>query len=810
MTPSRLRSPGARTSAASLAPAIVREAAGAQLARVTEQLYQLDLYATQFNRLYDPAFGWLGGGLGFPADRRQDRTGAPLPWLTEDEWRMHVAMSRDLVARNHIAIGFRDHLRGYIGPVTVQFVKKGAQPGRRGVETDPDVVAVQEAWDEWCEENDWGRGETDREKECQSCLICEGEATLQFFRGAPGKMPAVRRVEPELIRKPQVVPDEFAWADEDDWRWGFLTRPDDAETLLAMWVADVEGTGGRVVPADRFVRTRGNVVRSIKRGMSDFFPTAELLRKTAGLLDNMAHVARLQAAIAWWEQFSTATQAQILAMAESLRNPIPAGVPIGFGQAGTTQPPSNPFGPPLAQEHYPAGSIPRTDAGRSVLPGPVSQPGGFIEVERVVMRSVAFRFGLPSSFTSEGADSYASALVMSSPLVNIIQDRQEKQQGFTLAVVNRVLALGELSGRLPRGISARVRPLLTSRPVIVADEEKKARTRIALLNEGLDDPFDIIKDNGHDVDVCLDNQEEFRKRRIAMGAIPDPAAPQAPGQRDPSATPPGSAGGDGSSPNRPASEAFDPNQPRDDAGRWRAETLMGHAAEALALSHRDVARAHDTAGGPLKALRRAAALHDAVSRTAALSLRLRAKSAALTPEEGATVERAVAHMEAHRGQAEAALARHALDYAATLPDAPPVTDPRAAARTVVVDLSDYPPALAPAVEALAAKTGHVQALALGNLRLVARPAGELARVWSAVNEGTGFAGEPTSESLEEIWAASKAPEQVAVAGAAAGDPEAPRYKRLSRDLLLRYDPAAAGYRIVSRAESPETVGAPTT
>jgi hypothetical protein len=612
--PARLRTPAARPSAA---PPLLREVTARELARVSEQLYQLDLYATQFNRLYDPAFGWLGG-LGYPADRRQDRTGAPLPFMTEDQWRMDLALLRNTATQNHLFAGFLSHLARFVGPVTVQFIRKGSAPGGATAgpvdadgdgepDADPDAQDCQECWDEWCEENDWGQGESDREYENLLRTLVEGEGTLEWFKGARGKVPAVRQVEPELIRKPQVLPDAFGWADEDDWRWGLLTKPSDAETVLAMWVADPEGTGGRVVAADRFTRTKLNTPRSVKRGLSDFLPVAELLRKTAGLLDNMAHVAKLQAAIAWWEQFSTATQAQILAMAESLRNPIPAGVPIGFGQAGTTQPPSNPFGPPLAQEHYPAGSIPRTDAGRSVLPGPVSAPAGFIDVYRVVMQSIGFMFSLPDSFVTGQTDSFASALVSGSPLVRFIEGRQAKTHGHAKAVVMRVLALSEESGRLPAGISKRVKPLLTSRPVVIADEEKKARTRIALLKEGLDDPYDIIKDNDHDVEVCLANQAAFRKRRVEMGAIPDPAA--APGPRDPSATPPGSAGGDGSSPNRPKAESVDDRgNVHRPAGRPDGGRFAGRGGDDVpAVEPEDVADTHESVDGRLHASRGAAA-----------------------------------------------------------------------------------------------------------------------------------------------------------------------------------------------------------
>lgn len=252
----------------------------------------------------------------------------------------------------------------------------------------------------------------------------------------------------------------------------------------------------------------------------------------------------------------------------------------------------------------------------------------------------------------------------------------------------------------------------------------------------------------------------------------------------------------------------------------QAEILLQHADENLSIGPRHVARANDGTGGPLKGIKRAAALAQTVDRHAVMALRLRAKGAGLTPQESEKVQAAIAHMEGVQGEAERALAKHVTDYLGTVPDAPPVTDPKAARKAVIVDPADYPEALRPAITGLAAKTGSVGALGLGGAVLVAKPKGELARVWADVSGGI-FDGEPVGGNLENVWERSKAPVQFAVADvperakgrsaddAAAPPPgDAPRYKRLSRDLLLRYDPTDGSHAIVSRATAPETIGVP--
>src|SRR5262245_57796964 len=82
---------------------------------------------------------WIDDGDGFvpigswrnpyPCTRAQGRTDAPLPALSETGWQLHVSLARDLLNRNHLAIGFRDHVANFIGPVDVAFVLRGQAPG---------------------------------------------------------------------------------------------------------------------------------------------------------------------------------------------------------------------------------------------------------------------------------------------------------------------------------------------------------------------------------------------------------------------------------------------------------------------------------------------------------------------------------------------------------------------------------------------------------------------------------------------------------------------------------------------------------
>jgi hypothetical protein len=519
----------------------------AKTRRVEETLLSLD-------NLISP-LDWLDAGGGFPGfgswrfarpvTRTQDRTHAPLNYLNEEEWRLHVALARDLVTRNHLALGFRDHVCNFVGPVTVSFVARGHAPGPTPTgPADPDggaagldgpavhplVRAAAQAWEEWCEAAEWGQGAHDREEECRRRLIVEGECTLRFFPGDAGTdgLPPVRHVEPELIRTPP------GRTTTDREGWGVICADADDEVEEGLWVCRPENVSeGRAVPAGEYVRTKANVDRTVKRGLSDFFPVGEPLRKVLGLLDNLAHVARLQAAIAWWEQYPTATLGQVQTMIQT-----------GADYSRTKLPP-NQTGASTDVTNYEAGTVVRTEGGREVQPGPTSQPAGFAQVEQMVLRGVGFRWGCPSYFSGDADASFASVLVTGSPFVRITEARQEQVKGFARTVATRVLEFCERSGRLPRGTAKRVRPVATARPVVIADEEKQARTFLALYERNCADPVEFVRKRGGDPKVVAANIAAWQKKFAPPpgGAVPgvsgDPVA----------AAPPGSAGGDGSSPN---------------------------------------------------------------------------------------------------------------------------------------------------------------------------------------------------------------------------------------------------------------------
>ena len=96
-----------------------------------------------------------------------------------------------------------------------------------------------------------------------------------------------------------------------------------------------------------------------------------------------------------------------------------------------------------------------------------------------------------------------------------------------------------------------MKPVATAKPAVVADEEKQSRTFLAEYQANVADPTEWIKKKGGDPPKVAANIIAW-KQRFEGSDQNDPADPtQEPGGKDPRPAPPGSAGGDGSSPNEP-------------------------------------------------------------------------------------------------------------------------------------------------------------------------------------------------------------------------------------------------------------------
>jgi hypothetical protein len=496
------------------------------------------------------------------ADRIIMPNHAPVGVFTEIQMRAMVTWSRWLCQENYLAIGFLDRLCDYIGPIKVQFVRRGADPGDG--EKDPLAREAQNVWDEWCKANSWGEGEDDREREQDRRLLRDGEITLRLGYGdrVDDFLPWVRQIEPEQIRNPSFSPPEDM---EGDWRFGVGSVWDDAEKEIGLWACyqDSGGGDGEYLRPSEYVRCKANVDRVIKRGISDFYPVEKRLQNSIGLLDNNLQTSKAQAAIAWIEKHGTGTpqdvQRTIWGNANAVAAPIYGpGVYSGaeaLGINGNWSGGTGPGGWVPAQKNR-AGTILNTDTLHEYEPGPVSSSESYLPIVDAVLKAVGFRWGIPDWFASGSAESFAAALVTGSPFVRSIQIRQKMKKGFVHRLAMMVISFAEESGRLKAGSSKALRAILTDEPVVIADEAKQTDINLKLLEKNLIDPQEVIKSGGREPKIVLANIAAWNKQLAEAGITPQPGAqqpghpPQASGA-EPQPAPPGSAGGDGSQPNNP-------------------------------------------------------------------------------------------------------------------------------------------------------------------------------------------------------------------------------------------------------------------
>lgn len=554
--------------------------------------------STTFGNFIGPGWGLFGGptdndlltgrfGGWWPADRVQLPNHAPAGFFAEQQHRIAVSWSRYLCERNMLAQGLMHRVQAFIGPVGVQWKRRADPSGNApqqnsdhetDIGDDPLIKQVQFVWDEWRKQNDWGMGRQDRERESRIRLFRDSECNLRFGAGntSTNFLPWVRNVEPEQIRAPSGrMPEVPGYsAHEINTQWGVFTLHWDAETILGRWLCDPENSGtGEFVPASEMVCMKDGVDRTIKRGLPAFFPAEQYLQDALGVIANALATSREQASVGWIQKYANATPDQIRTLIQAgqeiwSRNsagPVPGKLLQQTGQQGA---------------FFPIRSTGTTriihaDSNREFEPGPVSQGvPSFVQMVQASLKAVGLLFGIQDYFGDGG--SFASELVEGSEFARQIEDRQKQQEGFVAAVAMKVIELAEKSGRLPPGTSKLVEPVTTPKPVVIGDEEKKVRTDLALYEKGLADPTDIIKKRGGDPKKVLANWKKWQQETGQGGQPGGNPPPGAPGNLaraseitnpGPNATPPGSAGGDGSSPNAdPLKNVFEEVQ---EAGKRR-------------------------------------------------------------------------------------------------------------------------------------------------------------------------------------------------------------------------------------------------
>jgi hypothetical protein len=362
-------------------------------------------------------FGWgvggaAAGGAWNAGSRaaRQDGGNHPFFW-TETDLERSRGLARWLATKNMLAVGALNTLRNFT--VKTGF-KWEAQPAP-GWTQDPvakELAAqVQVCIDEFSDTNRLPQ----RERSAFLRSRRDGEVFCRFFDQGDGTT-LFRFVLPEQVRQPLGSPSE--------WSYGIETEPQDVETPVSYAVHyHPDPDEWEQVPAAEVAHLKLNVDEEVKRGLSDFYCTAEAFDQTDKLLRNMRVTGGIQSAIGWFERFTNLSSDALSQF---------AGKKKDLNRPQFQHPIS---GRDLNYEHMEPGQIRLINGNREMLPAPLAQnTTQHISIAQASMRALGVRWNAPEFMISGDAsnNNFASILVAGSPFVNSIECEQDDYRWYFL------------------------------------------------------------------------------------------------------------------------------------------------------------------------------------------------------------------------------------------------------------------------------------------------------------------------------------------------------------------------------------------
>lgn len=247
--------------------------------------------------------GWGGSLL---SHQRQHGENAPFV-RSESELTEMRSLARWLCEVNPFAIGALENLTSFV--VGEGLTYRATVKDKSGK---PLADAVQAVVDEFLDLNEW----SELEQELFRRSRRDGEYFLRLFPDDEG-LTHIRTAEPDEITEQNAPigdhpPGAYSFGIrhliETDDETG--VRHEDVQTVLGYWLKRGPEDQGHEVEPSYLLHTKVNVDRQVKRGMSDFYATRELLEGTRKLLKNMREGEAVRAAIAgFWQYENTSSTA---------------------------------------------------------------------------------------------------------------------------------------------------------------------------------------------------------------------------------------------------------------------------------------------------------------------------------------------------------------------------------------------------------------------------------------------------------------------------------------------------------------------
>lgn len=393
------------------------EARAQRLDQVREMYYGYT--SNQWGGLVDPMDAFRDSdlrvtpfGTAGRADRR-DGYNRPFVWA-EIDLDFQRAQARWLATRNMLGVGLVGTLTTYTVRTGYRYEVRPRAKFRCDAVMRKLASIGQDVLDEFTSFNALECGNEQltwamREAQSVEKGLPDGEVLHRVFDQGDGTC-LVRFIEPEQIRQPSGTGPECTF--------GVENVPGDVERIVAYHV-DYDGDGQfeRVDAAD-VSHLKFNVPSCVKRGLSDFYSTAEALDLTQKMLRNMITAGGIQAALPWIEQYDGATFSALQAHIDRVKDSNHPNFVRPF------------VGRDINYRKYEPGEIPVIGAGRTYIPQPTAvNSGSHAQTVQACMRAVGVRWGMPEYMVSGDASNaaYASTLVAGSPFVV----RTEYRQGLS-------------------------------------------------------------------------------------------------------------------------------------------------------------------------------------------------------------------------------------------------------------------------------------------------------------------------------------------------------------------------------------------
>jgi hypothetical protein len=367
----------------------------------------------------------------------------------------------------------------------------------------------------------------EHEREIFTWSRVEGEQIIRHVEVEEG-FHDIRIIEGKQLCNPpeQVQKDEGGY-----WSFGIQADEDDHHNITGYWISySGDPREGELVEPDEIEHFKLNVKRRVRRGLSDFYPVGDIAEELKKLQRNMRQTAELVAAIAWIEQFATASRADVGSMADEAK------------YTNVTDPVS---GKSSRVEHYAPKTIIRTSKGRQFGAAPLMQNTASMEVIcRLARIALACKWNAPEFITGDaGNNNYASAAVAESPFVAAAIAEQAYYARRHKRIKWRALKIAAAAGRIPEELLQRIDIAVETPNVLARDLLQQTTADEKDLDMGLVSPQTLAQRRGYDL---TEEVEETKRAKAAgwvrsiPGAIAPPVGPllPAPLGTPPTETPP--------------------------------------------------------------------------------------------------------------------------------------------------------------------------------------------------------------------------------------------------------------------------------